>query len=174
MRSIRNAIVLLIMLSGTSISAIGQIQSVTKIFILRHADKAGEDLSPEGQVRARELKRVLGEAKIDSIFSTDVPRTKHTAEVLAQSLGLPVIVYNTEDVVIRRVLKTCQGKRVVIVGHSNTVSSLITKCGCAPPASNNPTMSDNQFDNLFLVLVSKNVKTKTCEVIHMKYGAVTP
>ena len=57
MRSIRNAIVLLIMLSGTSISAIGQIQSVTKIFILRHADKAGEDLSPEGQVRARELKR---------------------------------------------------------------------------------------------------------------------
>jgi broad specificity phosphatase PhoE len=174
MKSIRNAIVLLIMLSGTSISAIGQIESVTKIFILRHADKAGEDLSPEGQVRARELKRVLGEAKIDSIFSTDVPRTKHTAEVLAQSLGLPVIVYNKEDVVISRVLKTCQGKRVLIVGHSNTVSSLITKCGCTAPASITPNIPDTQFDNLFLLLVSKNLETKTCEAIHLKYGAVTP
>jgi len=170
----RNAIVLFLILSCTSISTIGQIKSVTKVFILRHADKAGEDLSPAGQVRAKELKRVLGEAKIDSIFSTDVPRTKHTAEVLAQSLGLPVIIYNAEDVVIKRVLKTCQGKRVLIVGHSNTVSSLISKCGCTPPASINPNIPDTQFDNLFLVLVSKNAKTKTCEVIHMKYGAVTP
>jgi 2,3-bisphosphoglycerate-dependent phosphoglycerate mutase len=170
----RNAIVLFLILSCTTISTIGQIKSVTKVFILRHADKAGEDLSPAGQVRAKELKRVLGEAKIDSVFSTDVPRTKHTAEVLAQSLGLPVIIYNAEDMVIKRVLKTCQGKRVLIVGHSNTVSSLIAKCGCTPPASINPNIPDTQFDNLFLVLVSKNAKTKTCEVIHMKYGAVTP
>jgi broad specificity phosphatase PhoE len=174
MKSIRIAIVLLIMLSCTFISAAGQMNPVTKVFILRHADKAGEDLSPAGQVRAGELKRILEETKIDSIFSTDVPRTKHTAEVLAQSLGLPVIVYNREDVVIKRVLETCQGKRVLIVGHSNTVSSLITKCGCTAPASITPNIPDTQFDNLFLVLVSKNLKTETCELIHMKYGAVTP
>jgi 2,3-bisphosphoglycerate-dependent phosphoglycerate mutase len=174
MQSVRTAIVLLIMLSCTTISATGQIKSVTKVFILRHADKAGEDLSPAGQVRASELKRILKETKIDSIFSTDVPRTKHTAEVLAQSLGLPVIVYNKEDVVISRVLKTCEGKRVLIVGHSNTVSSLITKCGCTAPASINPNIPDTQFDNLFLVLVSKKLKTKLCEVIHMKYGVETP
>ena len=170
----RNAIALLIMLSCTTISAIGQVKSVTKIFILRHADKAGEDLSPAGQVRAKELKRVLGEAKIDSIFSTDVPRTKHTAEVLARSLGLPVIIYNAEAAVIKRILKTCPGKRVLIVGHSNTVSSLIAKCGCTPPASITPNIPDAQFDNLFLVLVAKNINLNTCEVIHMKYGAVTP
>jgi broad specificity phosphatase PhoE len=167
-------IILLLLLVNCSAAVMGQGMPITKVFILRHADKAGEDLSEAGQTRAKELNRVLGETHIDSIFSTNTPRTKHTAQVLADAQGLPVVLYDSEDQVINRVLKNCRGKRVVIVAHSNTVSKLIQKCGCTPPSSINPNIPDTQFDNLFLVVLEKNKSIKKCEVLHMKYGAVTP
>ena len=167
-------IILLLLLVNCSGAAIGQGIPVTQIFILRHADKAGEDLSDAGQTRARELKRVLGETHIDSIFSTNTPRTIHTAQILADAQGLPVVLYDSEDVVINRVIKNCRGKKVVIIGHSNTVSKLIQKCGCTPPFSINPNIPETQFDNLFLVILEKKQSIKKCELLHMKYGAVTP
>lgn len=161
-----------------------KIMPVTKIFILRHADRSsssGEDISnPEGITRANELKRVLGQVRIDSIFSTNSPRTLHTVEPLALERGLSVIIYSTEEEVINRVRKNCRGKRVLIAGHStvpNSVANLIRKCGCTPPSSIDPNIPGSQFDNLFLVLIEKDrANDKTvyrCKSIHMKYGAVT-
>lgn len=153
------------------------VMPVTKVFILRHADRLDEDLSAVGFTRANELKRVLGLSRIDSIFSTNTPRTRHTVEPLALERGLPVILYSSEDEIIQRVRRNCRGKRVLIAGHSDTVAELIRKCGCSPPSSVDPNIPGTQFDNLFLILIEKDkVNNETvyrCESIHMKYGAVT-
>ena len=150
---------------------------VTKIFIVRHADRDGanDDLTALGLARANELKRVLGLSNIDSIFSTNTIRTKKTAQPLATHRHRPILLYSDETTVINRIKKFSSGKRVLVVGHSDTVDDLIQKCGCTPPASITPSMPTTQYDNLFLVLIEtpkKGVVPK-CEVIHMKYGAVT-
>lgn len=124
--------------------------SLTKLFIVRHADKlpVGDGLSPAGITRAQELKRVLGLAEIDSVFSTNFNRTKNTVKPLADSRGVPVTLYATEEQVITRILQWSRGKRLLVAGHSNTVVNLIQKCGCTAPASVNP-LPDTQFDNPF-------------------------
>jgi phosphohistidine phosphatase SixA len=149
----------------------------TKIFIVRHADRLGEadELSALGTKRASELKRVLMPAKIDSVFSTDFVRTKKTAQPLASSRRLPVRIYSDELALVKRIIKGSSGKRVLVVGHSNTVDDIIKSCGCVPPASIDPEMPITQFDNLFLVLLYKvpGQLDLKCELVHMKYGAVT-
>jgi phosphohistidine phosphatase SixA len=155
----------------------GQV-SVTKIYIVRHADRLpGDGLSALGLARAKELQRVLSFSKIDSIFSTNALRTRQTVNPLATFSGLPTIIYSSEQLVINRVLTNSEGKRILIAGHSNTVAELIRKCGCKPPAAIDPNIPDTQFDNMFLVIVTR-IKcfgriTKQCELIHMKYGAIT-
>ena len=152
-------------------------EPVTKIFIIRHADRDGQadDLSAPGNIRATELKRVLSPAKIDSIYSTNFTRTKKTAKPLAIQMGLPIKIYSDVPTIINQVIAKCKGKRVLIVAHSDTVDDLIRQCGCNPPPSIDPNMPSTQFDNLFMVLLQKipgqlNLK---CETIHMKYGAIT-
>ncbi|MEJ7769313.1 MAG: phosphoglycerate mutase family protein [Chitinophagaceae bacterium] len=152
--------------------------TVTKLFIVRHADRQMDQdlLSPAGVIGAAELSRILGKAGIDSIFSTNTVRTKNTAKPLAALRGLPTIIYASDTAVITRILTKSRGKRVLVIGHSNTVATMIKKCGCTPAASIDP-IPDTQFDNLFLVIVKRQsvngVTTSTCETIHMKYGAVT-
>ena len=70
------------------------------IVLVRHAERAdagtpapaGADpeLSPAGRTRAATLARVLADAKITAIFTTELKRTQQTAEPLAQVLGLSV------------------------------------------------------------------------------------
>jgi len=159
--------------------AAGECQvSVTKIFIVRHADRLGQgdDLSRPGLIRAAELKRVLGQSGIDSIFSTNFVRTRKTADPLAVQLGLPVVTYSAGLALINRIMTNSLWIRVLVVGHSDTVAKLIQSCGCTPPAAINP-IPVNQFDNLFLVLIRRHTVNRLavskCEFIHMKYGAVT-
>ena len=154
----------------------GHAELTTKIFIVRHADRLGDadELSALGIKRASELKRVLAPSKIDSIFSTNFVRTKKTAQPLS-SRRTPIQLYSDEMGLVKRIIQNCSGKRVLVVGHSNTVDDIIKKCGCVPPPSIDPEMPITQFDNLFLVLLYKipgQLELK-CELVHMKYGAVT-
>ena len=151
-------------------------QVTTRIFIVRHADRLpGDDLSPAGVIRANELKRVLLNTGIDSVFSTNFVRTRKTVKPLADAEGLPVLLYDSNPQLLKRVLKTGKGKTVLVAGHSNTVAQFIKSCGCKPPYENIP---DTQFDNLFLVIVQHPAGSvvlfkSSCKLLHMKYGAVT-
>jgi hypothetical protein len=57
------------------------------------------------------------------------------------------------------------------------VIDFITSCGCAAPDGLSAGIPLTQFDNLFLVLLKKTMvgqlATWSCEVIRMRYGAVT-
>lgn len=150
---------------------------LTKIFMVRHADRNGnlDALKvPLGTDRAKELKRVLQNTGIDSIYSTNTIRTKGTAQPLADHLNMTTALYANSYKVIDTILKKHKGKEVLVVGHSNTVDSLIKRCGC-PGIGLIP---DTQFDNLYLVIVNHPagnllIKRNTCTLLKMKYGAVT-
>jgi broad specificity phosphatase PhoE len=155
-----------------------QSQALTKIFIVRHADRTeGDALSEAGLARAEELKRVLGLSGIQQIFSTNTIRTTTTASPLATLLGLPIKKYTAVPDLIKEIKNGADGGSTLIVGHSDTVDDLISQCGCTPPPAITPNMPATQFDNLFLVILQKKmVKKKVswlCELTHMKYGAVT-
>jgi broad specificity phosphatase PhoE len=148
----------------------------TKIFMVRHADRDGnlDALKvPQGTARAAELKRILQNTGIDSIYSTNTTRTRETAKPLADFLNITTALYDNSNAVIDTIIKKHGNKEVLIVGHSNTVDSLIKRCGCTGigliPAT--------QFDNLYLAIITRYKVglfwKRKCELLKMKYGAVT-
>lgn len=150
-------------------------QTITKIYVLRHADRTplGDDLSVLGIKRANDLKRYLLPTGINALFSTNTVRTKKTLQPMVTPL-MPIKIYDPIPALITQIKTNFNGKRVVVVGHSNTIPQIITACGCISPF---PAIGipDNQFDNLLLLLVRFNaVGAPTCELLHNKYGDKTP
>ncbi|MFT3933940.1 MAG: histidine phosphatase family protein [Chitinophagaceae bacterium] len=167
-------LLLLAVLCGTP----GFVKSQIKVFIVRHADRAGnaDDLTPAGVARAEELKHVLGLAKVQRIFSTNTIRTTKTAQPLATLMGLPVNIYATAPAVAALIKGNPAIKANFIVGHSDTVDDLIKACGCTPPPAITPAMPTTQYDNLFVLVLRKPCvgKVYTCELTHLRYSAITP
>ena len=150
-------------------------QATTTMIFVRHAEKAimpiGDPaLSPEGQVRAAELARQLVDADvvagIDAIYSTQFRRTLETAQPVADALGLEISHYDpaNEEAELDRMLKTHKGEIILIVGHSNSVPSLIAELGASKLV---PPIAEFEYDNLYLVSIPWFGKTKT---IRLRYG----
>jgi broad specificity phosphatase PhoE len=148
----------------------------TKIFMVRHADRDGalDALRvPQGITRAAELKRILKHTGIDSIYSTNTTRTRETAKPLADFLNITTALYSNSNAVIDTIIKKHLNKEILVVGHSNTIDSLIKRCGCTGIGL----IPDTQFDNFFLVIITRYkiglIWKRKCELLKMKYGAVT-
>ena len=146
----------------------------TTVILVRHADRDGSAdalKTPEGTDRAAELVHVAGLAGITAIFHSDAERTRRTAQDLAVHLGLtPVEIPapNTQDLV-DQVLATHRGKRVFVVGHSNTLPDTIEALGGAPM----PDIDHSVYDDFFVVTLCP-CRWSSPEVVHLKYGAHTP
>lgn len=142
---------------------------LTTVLLVRHAEKAGQGqdppLSTEGQQRAQTLVHVLGKAKIAAVYVTEYQRTQQTAKPLCDQLGLSfkVVNANNVDALIEQALEDYTGKVVLVVGHSNTVPEIIK----ALSGKSIPSIPENEFDNLFVVTVSRFGKGK---VLNLKYG----
>lgn len=151
-------------------------QATTTMIFVRHAEKAltpvdDPALSPEGQVRAAELARQLVDADviagIDAIYSTDYRRTVETVQPVADAIGLEVNLYDPADgeAELERILKEHKGQIILIVGHSNTVPTLIAELGAHKDV---PEIAEFEYDNIYLVSIPWFGKTKT---IRLRYGA---
>ena len=151
--------------------------TVKPVYLLRHAERgygSDPDLTPAGQARAQELKRILEIVPVNAIYSTDTNRTRQTAQPLATAKNLTMQIY-TDTSVANAILSGSEEKIYVILGHSNTVPQLITALGGTSPYVQIP---GNEFDNLFLLIVKKKNKigggtTISTKVLHMKYGSVS-
>jgi broad specificity phosphatase PhoE len=135
----------------------------TTVIVIRHAEKESTTqpnppLSPEGQARAELLARMFGEAqgagRVDRIYVSDTLRSKSTATPLASRLGIALNVAPNDDSkrLAHRVLRENSGKRVMIVGHSNTVPDIVAALS---GWSDIPKMDDKDYGVMYIVTVPR-------------------
>jgi len=150
-------------------------QATTTIIFVRHAEKAASPddnpgLSDAGRRRAAELSRQLVDADvvagIDAIYSTPFLRTEQTAQTVATALNLPIHNYDPDDneAVLKTILKNHKGKIILVVGHSNTVPTLIADLGASKKV---PAIHENEYDNIYIISIPWFGKTKT---IRLRFG----
>ncbi|OGE77795.1 MAG: hypothetical protein A2751_01940 [Candidatus Doudnabacteria bacterium RIFCSPHIGHO2_01_FULL_46_14] len=91
--------------------------NLTTIYIARHGEaewnvkgfiigQSETSLTDKGQQQARDLARELENVEFDAIFSSDLERTRHTAEIVALPRHLPV---NTTELLRERNLARFEG-----------------------------------------------------------------
>ena len=150
-------------------------QATTTIIFVRHAEKdlmQGEDpgLSAAGKRRVAELTRQLSDADVvagvDAIYATPFRRTQETAGPLAEALDLPVATYEPDDneSVLSTILRNHKGKIVLVVGHSNTLPTLIADLGASKKV---PPIDEDEYDNIYIISIPWFGKTKT---IRLRFG----
>ncbi len=152
------------------------------VYLVRHAERADEPrqdppLTEKGTARAQELARILGNANIKAIITSQYSRTKLTAEPLAKQANITVtsislslspsnprmISEQSTAEVTNKILER-SGESVVVVGHSNSIPDVIKMLG----GDVTPAIDEKKFDDLFVVTVYAKGKAK---VAHMKYGS---
>jgi broad specificity phosphatase PhoE len=139
------------------------------IIVVRHAERnagmtADVLLNPAGEARARELARVLKDAKIGAIFTTEVRRTQQTAEPTAAQFHLQPVVIAAKDVdaLVARLQALPDEETVLVVGHSNTVPLVVEKLGGSVPA-----LGDAEYDRMVVVVTKGRGKPA---VVTLRYG----
>ncbi len=133
----------------TSITAAAQ----PTVVVVRHGEKADGSkdpvLSPAGAERAERLAGMLAASRVRAIYTTQYQRTQLLAQPLAKRAGLMPIVVPAADeaALLKRVQSHAAGEVVLVVGHSNTVPSIIKALGVREEV----TVGEDEYDNLFVV-----------------------
>jgi broad specificity phosphatase PhoE len=138
------------------------------VFLVRHAERADAatsgptmmandpELSGAGTQRAQSLAKMLKDARIATIFTTEYKRTKQTAAPLATALGVvPTVVASKDMPDLVRKIKAATGN-VLVVGHSNTIPDVLKLLGISDPI----TIAEAEFDNLFIVVRGSLVRLR--------------
>jgi phosphohistidine phosphatase SixA len=150
-------ILIVLILLVCSIGCGNALPGSTTIYIVRHAEKDLSDpknqdpeLSPEGKLRAADLAEKLKNEKIDAVFSTKYKRTGQTGSEVAKNNAILVQEYDGHNFkAISDLIKTkYKNRRVLIVGHSNTVLELVEAFGANRPL---PALTDDDYDFFFEV-----------------------
>jgi broad specificity phosphatase PhoE len=120
-------------------------------FLVRHAEKADQSEDPplteQGRARAAGLARLLKDAGVETIYSSDFVRTRDTAAPLASTLGLEVAPYDPKALTALAEALLSSGGRSLVVGHSNTTPELAGLLGGEPGAP----IPEDEYDRLYVV-----------------------
>ena len=142
--------------------------SPSTIFLVRHAEKMktadNPDLTESGARRAEALARVLQDAGIERILSTDYKRTRQTAAPLSKQLNLPVEIYDPHE--LEQLVSALQadGQNQVVVGHSNTTPDVVKLLGADPGPEID---EEHEFDRLYIVTIDGDGMAKS---VILRYG----
>jgi broad specificity phosphatase PhoE len=136
--------------------------STTLVIVTRHAEQMGgggtdPELAAAGVARAERLGAVFGNARdhaVDVVFVTQLRRTAQTARPLATRLNVPVIILPADDVATleQRILDEYRGKRVLVIGHSNTVPQIVATLADADDV---PPMAHDDYATAYVVAVPR-------------------
>ena len=138
------------------------------VFLVRHAEKLDSTenprLSKAGKTRARNLTKLLRDAKLRYVHSTNYARTRDTAAGVAKLHGVKIKTYDHNDQLslVRRIQKT-RGRHL-IVGHSSSIPQLLRLLG-ADPGKRIDVASE--YDRLYVVSIDRNGIATT---VLMRYG----
>jgi broad specificity phosphatase PhoE len=135
----------------------------TTVIVIRHAEKdtviaVDPPLSAAGEARAALLARMFaatkGVGRLDAIYVSDTLRSRMTAATLAARLGIIPRVAAADDPkrLARRVLRENSGKRVMIIGHVNTVPAIVAALS---GRSDIPSIDEQDFTTMYVVTVPR-------------------
>ena len=100
----------------------------TSIYLIRHSEKIRTDqnekdplLNKRGLLRAQKWSEIFEQIEINKILSTNTKRTISTVIPTSEKKQLKIEIYRPEDISYETFLKENNGKKVLIVGHSNTI-----------------------------------------------------
>lgn len=140
------------------------------VFALRHADRKPDpqdDLTADGEARARLLAQLLGQSGVSIAFVSTANRAKKTVQPLKDALGARLTIKTATDTqeIVDGVNGLADDAVAVIVGHSDTVpESIKTLTG------KDVSIEANQFDRLFIMVIGDGAAT----VALARYGKPTP
>jgi phosphohistidine phosphatase SixA len=135
----------------------------TTVIVIRHAEKetvsaADPALSAAGEARAALLARMFGDTKgagrLDAIYVSATLRSRSTAAPVAARLGIAPVVAATDDPkgLARRVLRENSGRRVMVIGHVNTVPEIVSALA---GRSDIPGIDEQDFATMYVVSVPR-------------------
>lgn len=149
----RRVLVALLLLSLTAPATSAVAQDDVVVYLVRHAERAEDGtedppISEAGEARARLVARMLQDAGITHVYSTNYQRTRATASPTATQLGLEIEPYAPRDLaaLARRLLGT--PGRHLVVGHSNTTPALVRELGGDPGEP----IQESEYDRLYIVV----------------------
>lgn len=148
--------------------------SATTVILVRHTEKnahpPGGDagLNTKGLLRARELARVVADARLAAVYVSQYGRARQSGEPAAESLGDSVRVYdaNRNDLLADRIRREHRGQAVLVVGHSDSVPELYQ----ALTGARLPTGEGVPYDRLYVVTLPGD---GSHTLLRLRYGART-
>ena len=134
-------------------------EAPTQIILVRHAEKAGEDgdvpLTEQGHARARELVRVVGDAGVTAIYTSEFLRNVDTAKPVAEALGLTPTVVPADDVngLVERLKAAPAGSTILVASHQNKLFEIVKGLGAATPE-----LTPTEYDRLVIVTLGRQTE----------------
>jgi len=104
----------------------------TRLIVLRHGDRDGEDLNAAGRARAKALVAALDGVAIDAIYAPGIKRNLDTAAPLARARGLGVQRIPAENPAAQLMAQGA-GKTVVWVGNKGNLQAIWDALGAPEP-----------------------------------------
>jgi len=151
----------------------------TVVIVVRHAERApgsgDPPISEAGQARARALAEIGKAAGVSAVITTQLQRTRQTAQPLVEALGITPVVVNTQSDVAKHAadvaaaVRQFAGKTVLVVGHSNTVPAIVAALG--GPAYKD--LCEPEYDSL-ITLVLDAEGGGGARAVRTRFGAATP
>jgi 2,3-bisphosphoglycerate-dependent phosphoglycerate mutase len=138
---------------------------VTQIYILRHTEKADDSadsvLSQAGIERAKYWKKVLQHTEFDQVYTTDFKRNIQTAELIAESSSVKPELYHPMSFEVLKFLKLIEGKKVLIIGHSNTIPDMVNRL---IGETRFPPMSHDNYNIMYVVTITPDGTASTVKL----------
>ncbi len=145
-------------------------QNVRTIFWVRHADKVSDEtdalLSDAGHRRAECLAKMLADAQIRKIYTSDLQRTQQTAAPLAKQLHLkPVAIPLSKPDDLVEAIRSEKAANVLVVWHDATLPKILRALG-APEI---PPIAHTEYDRFFILTFSSEKKNSKPGFTSMRY-----
>ena len=149
--------VALLILGGVVCAETGEDIDIFSIYLVRHAEKEANPENPDnpglsecGASRAVSLAKILADAGLEKIYSTDYARTLATARPTAEALSLEAEVYDPENLEAISALLLNRRQNALVVGHSNTTGVLAGML----TSEEQEEMAENVYDRLYQAVIS--------------------
>lgn len=128
--------------------------------MIRHAEKVANSQNPDlsliGLERATLWNKIFSEIDFDQIYSTDYNRTRQTVTLIAVDKKINIGLYDPKTLSITSFKKETLGKKVLIVGHSNTTANFVNQI---INQNKYATIEDTTFGNLYIVTINGDTIT---------------